>query len=133
MKTLLERIARAPIRQPSISRCGLRPMSSRSLNAPGSDSSAFTTRYDGRAPLRSTSDALRPVGKPAPPRPRSVDVDERVDQRFGVHLLCLLERVVTADGAVLVELRQVALVRVREEDVSLGHAAPPRAQERRRA
>src|SRR6266540_1258007 len=74
MKTLRERIASAAIRQPSISRCGLRPMITRSLNAPGSDSSALMTRYEGRAPLRSTRLALRPVGKPAPPRPRSVDV-----------------------------------------------------------
>src|SRR5438034_2745401 len=74
MKTCLLRIARAAIRHPSISTCGLRRMISRSLKAPGSDSSALTTRYEGFAPLRSTRLALRPVGKPAPPRPRSVDV-----------------------------------------------------------
>src|SRR6266540_2284540 len=74
MKTLRERIASAAIKEPSISRCGLRPMITRSLKAPGSDSSALMTRYEGRAPLRSTRLALRPVGKPAPPRPRSVDV-----------------------------------------------------------
>src|SRR5262249_8778577 len=36
-----------------------------------SDSSALTTRYFGFALLRSINDALRPIGNPAPPRPRS--------------------------------------------------------------
>src|SRR5690242_13577680 len=70
MKTSCDSIAWAAIRQPSISRCGARAITSRSLNAPGSDSSALTTRYFGFGLLRSTSDALRPIGKPAPPRPR---------------------------------------------------------------
>src|SRR5262245_60149224 len=70
MKTCSDSIAWAAMRQPSMRRCGTRATTSRSLNAPGSDSSAFTTRYDGRPLLRSMSDALRPIGKPAPPRPR---------------------------------------------------------------
>ena len=70
MKTSLHSIACAAIRQPSISRCGTRAITSRSLNAPGSDSSALTTRYLGFALPRSISEALRPIGKPAPPRPR---------------------------------------------------------------
>ncbi len=44
MKTLFDWIACAAMRQPSISRCGTRRMISRSLNVPGSDSSAFTVR-----------------------------------------------------------------------------------------
>src|SRR3954447_16377907 len=71
MNTDCASIAYAVIRQPSIRRCGLRPMISRSLNAPGSDSSALTTTYF-RGFFWSISDALRPIGKPAPPRPRSV-------------------------------------------------------------
>src|SRR5512133_239653 len=70
MKTSFDSIACAAIRQPSSSRCGTRAITSRSLKAPGSDSSALTTRYFGFGLLRSTSDALRPIGKPAPPRPR---------------------------------------------------------------
>src|SRR5580765_6211810 len=70
MKTSFDSIACAAIRQPSSIRCGTRDITSRSLNAPGSDSSALTTRYFGLGLLRSTSDALRPIGKPAPPRPR---------------------------------------------------------------
>ena len=54
---------------PSISACGLRSMISRSLNVPGSDSSAFTHRYAGLRSL-GRNEALRPVGNPAPPRPR---------------------------------------------------------------
>ena len=70
MKTCVDSIACAEIRQPSISRCGTCAITCLSLNAPGSDSSALTTRYFGFALLRSISDALRPIGKPAPPRPR---------------------------------------------------------------
>src|SRR5512142_139152 len=70
MKTSFASIACAAIRQPSRRRCGCSAITCRSLNAPGSDSSALTTRYFGFALLRSISDALRPIGKPAPPRPR---------------------------------------------------------------
>src|SRR5579862_1977329 len=72
MKTSDDSMACAAMRQPSMSRCGTVAMTWRSLNAPGSDSSALTTRYFGFALFRSMSDALRPIGKPAPPRPRSV-------------------------------------------------------------
>src|SRR6266540_1359599 len=77
-------IACAVIRQPSISRCGTRAIVSRSLNAPGSDSSAFTTRYFGFGLLRSISDALRPIGKPAPPRPRRFESLSTVITSSGV-------------------------------------------------
>src|SRR4051812_22794520 len=70
MNTSLHSIAWAAIRQPSISRCGTRAITSRSLNAPGSDSSAFTTRYLGFDEPRSIREAFRPIGNPAPPRPR---------------------------------------------------------------
>ena len=73
MKTCVDSIACAEIRQPSISRCGTVAITWRSLKAPGSDSSALTTRYFGFGLLRSISDALRPIGKPAPPRPRKFD------------------------------------------------------------
>ena len=55
-----------------MSACGFRSMISRSLNVPGSDSSAFTQRYAGFLSL-GRNEALRPVGKPAPPRPRMPD------------------------------------------------------------
>ena len=45
-------------------------MISRSLNVPGSDSSALTTRYVGLPVPFARKLALRPVGKKAPPRPR---------------------------------------------------------------
>src|SRR5215211_7219586 len=73
MKTAAAWIAWAAIRQPSISRCGTRRMISRSLNAPGSDSSALTTTYAGPERLSDggTRVSFRPIGKPAPPRPRN--------------------------------------------------------------
>src|SRR6266545_7129485 len=77
MKTCLAPIACAAIRQPSMKRCGTRRMISRSLKAPGSDSSALATTYVG-LPAASggwTRLSLRPIGKPAPPRPRSVAVE----------------------------------------------------------
>ncbi len=71
MKTFVEPIACAVIRQPSISRWGTRNMISRSLNVPGSDSSALTTRYVGLPVPFARKLAFLPIGKPAPPRPRT--------------------------------------------------------------
>src|SRR3954468_10498942 len=84
MKTSVDSIACAAMRQPSISRCGTRAITSRSLKAPGSDSSALTTRYFGFGLLRSMSDALRPIGKPAPPRPRSTAFSSSAISASGV-------------------------------------------------
>ena len=76
MKTFCDWIACAVIRQPSIRRCGTRNMSSRSLNVPGSDSSALTTTYRGFGTSSGFGMklALRPIGKKAPPRPRRFEV-----------------------------------------------------------
>src|SRR5438067_2100627 len=71
MKTFVDSIACAVIRQPSISRCGTRNMISRSLKVPGSDSSALTVRYVGLPVPLARKLALRPIGNPAPPRPRT--------------------------------------------------------------
>src|SRR5919106_947987 len=71
MNTCTHSIACAVMRQPSISRCGTLNMISRSLNVPGSDSSALTTRYVGLPVPFARNDAFFPIGKPAPPRPRT--------------------------------------------------------------
>ena len=62
--------AYAAIRMPSISWCGLRCISSRSLKVPGSDSSALQHRYFWMSPCGRKL-AFLPIEKPAPPRPRS--------------------------------------------------------------
>ena len=62
---------------PSMSMCGLLVMSSRSLNVPGSDSSALQTRYLSIVPL-GMNDAFLPIEKPAPPRPRRPDATSSV-------------------------------------------------------
>ena len=62
--------ASAAIAIPSISWCGLRCISSRSLNAPGSDSSALQQRYFCISP-RGRNEAFFPIENPAPPRPRN--------------------------------------------------------------
>ena len=49
--------------------CGLFCMSSRSLNVPGSDSSALHTRYLSMSPW-GRNQIFCPIRKPAPPRPR---------------------------------------------------------------
>ena len=59
---------------PSISACGLFSSVGMSLHAPGSDSSAFTTRVVRLVTaLGDESPHFRPVGNPAPPRPRSTE------------------------------------------------------------
>src|SRR5581483_8589112 len=75
MKTKRDWMACAAMRHPSTRRCGTRSMISRSLNVPGSDSSALTVMYTGFAILSGVGMklALRPVGKNAPPRPRRFD------------------------------------------------------------
>ncbi len=50
---------------------GSSSMSTRSLNVPGSDSSALQTAKCGCAACAATADHFRPVGKAAPPRPTS--------------------------------------------------------------
>ena len=57
---------------PSMSMCGHFCISSRSLNVPGSDSSALQTRYLSMSPW-GRNEILRPIWKPAPPRPRMPD------------------------------------------------------------
>ena len=56
----------------STTRLGSPSMSNRSLNVPGSISSALTTKNLGRRALSPIGTALHflPAGKPAPPRPR---------------------------------------------------------------
>ena len=66
-------IAQQPMRQPSKTECGLRSISTWSLNVPGSLSSALQQMYFGSGVSLSTNCHLSPVGKPAPPRPRSPD------------------------------------------------------------
>ncbi len=72
MKPLFAPAAIEPMMQPSISMCGLRCISRRSLNVPGSDSSALQQRYLSIEPL-GMKDAFLPIEKPAPPRPRRPD------------------------------------------------------------
>ncbi len=49
-------------------------MSSRSLQVPGSLSSAFTTMYFGLGDVRGTKLHFMPAGNPAPPRPRRFEI-----------------------------------------------------------
>src|ERR1700745_3963454 len=56
----------AAITMPSISMCGVFCISSRSLNVPGSDSSALHTRYLSIVPF-GRNETFLPLAHPAPP------------------------------------------------------------------
>ena len=56
---------------PSSTRCGSPSITARSMNAPGSPSSALQTMYFWSAGCLSAIFHFVPVGKPPPPRPRS--------------------------------------------------------------
>jgi hypothetical protein len=72
MNPLFAPAATAPMMQPSMRRCGFFCIRYRSLNAPGSDSSALQQRYLSIVPFGMKL-AFLPMAKPAPPRPRRPD------------------------------------------------------------
>src|ERR1700732_2598043 len=93
--------ARPAIRMPSIIWCGSYSIKSRSLQVPGSLSSALTTITRGLGELRGTKLHLSPVGKPAPPPQRRCLYF--LDDRLGRHLLGLAKRLVAVVRQVNVE------------------------------
>src|SRR5262245_20737525 len=70
MNAALALIAYDAMMTPSTSVCGEAIISGMSLQVPGSDSSAFTTRYICFGLSCGMNDHFSPVGKPAPLRPR---------------------------------------------------------------
>ena len=70
MNAVLARMAYDEMATPSTSTWGLAIISGMSLQVPGSDSSALTTRYFGFGLSCGMKPHFMPVGKPAPPRPR---------------------------------------------------------------
>ena len=81
---------------PSIRVCGLASISGMSLQVPGSDSSALTTRYFGLGLSCGMKPHFMPVGKPAPPRPRRLGLLDLLDDGVRGHAERLLQGVVPA-------------------------------------
>ena len=77
--------ASAAIATPSISWCGFFIISSRSLNAPGSDSSALQHTYLRISPC-GRNEPFLPIEKPAPPRPRRPESSNAAEQVGRVEL-----------------------------------------------
>ena len=73
MNAVCARIAKQLMITPSTSVCGQAIISGTSLQVPGSDSSALTTRYLGFGLSCGMKPHFMPVGKPAPPRPRRLE------------------------------------------------------------
>ena len=114
-KHLLAPAASAAIAIPSISWCGFFCISSRSLNAPGSDSSALQHRYLSISP-RGRKEAFFPIEKPAPPRRRRPGLLEHAEHLLGLHVpVGVLERAVAAEPPVGVDVGQPGLVDVAEQ------------------
>ena len=104
---------------PSISWCGFFWISSRSLKAPGSDSSALQQRYLSMSP-RGRKEAFLPIEKPAPPRPRRPESSSSFRTSSGV--ICLKAfsiDSVAAELAVGVDRGEVGLVDLAEEQTRL--------------
>ena len=102
----------------SMSRCGLRWSSGRSLKVPGSPSSALQTTYFRSPGVSRTACHLAARGKPAPPRPRR-PLERRVS-RAAAAASCSTRRCscsVAAVGAVDVKVAEAGRADVAEEDL----------------
>ena len=118
-------MAWAAIIIPSSTRCGSPSIIVRSMNAPGSPSSALQTTYltGARRLLARLSAHFWPVGKPAPPRPRQVSIFDRLDDRLRGHRERHPQRPVAV-------VRQVVVERVGVDDAAeLGRHLDLAAQE----
>src|SRR6266542_4131299 len=105
----------AAIATPSISWCGFFCISSRSLNVPGSDSSALQHRNLSMSP-RGRNDAFFPIEKPAQP-----GLLELAEELLRLELLQRpLEGAVAATAPVRLDRGEPGLVDVSEQQPCLG-------------